>query len=149
MTSTTAWIRPLTETTDSALRRAEVSGSRCRTAQGLFTEWAARLAFPDHFGHNWNAFHDCLRDAVSNVGTGTADQEAAQTSAIVVKEAGHLLVEEPESTMATFLAILSQVVGDADAEPRLLLLLDDTPELLSPLTQRMRKAGYAPTSREA
>jgi len=49
----------------------------------------------------------------------------------------------------SLVGILSQVVGEPDSEPRLLLLLlDDTPELLSRLAQRMWKADYVPASRE-
>ncbi|MEV0227489.1 barstar family protein [Streptomyces sp. NPDC050704] len=132
MTSTTAWIRPLNEATAGIPTPKEapkeVRGSRCRTRQGLFTEWAAALGFPEYFGHNWDAFGDCLRDAVSE-----PSEPSEPPMAVVVREAGDLLADEPENVLALLLLILGQAAGDDSAAPRLLLLLDDTPDRLTRL----------------
>lgn len=146
MTSTTTWIRPLTEAAAGLATRRDVHGSRCRTSQGLLTEWAAGLGFPDYFGHNWDAFRDCLRDAVSNAGIGAPDQENPPQPAIVVREAADLLADEPQNVLAILLHILSEVAGDDSAAPGLLLLLDDTTDRLSHLAERMAEAGYPPAS---
>ncbi|MFJ9900885.1 barstar family protein [Streptomyces sp. NPDC091280] len=129
MTSTTAWIRPLTEALADLPESKEVRGSRCRTLKDLFTEWAAGLGFPDYFGGNWDAFTDCLYDIVP-------------TSA-VVREAADLLADGPPNELAILLSILSEAAGDESAAPGLLLLLDDTPDRLSDLGRRMTEAGYA------
>jgi RNAse (barnase) inhibitor barstar len=36
--------------------------SNYSSAQDLFSDYAAKLSFPDYFGNNWNAFYDCLCD---------------------------------------------------------------------------------------
>ncbi|WP_327313501.1 barstar family protein [Streptomyces sp. NBC_01235] len=133
MTSMTAWIRPLTAVDTQPWTREEVLGSHCRTAQGMFTEWAAQLGFPDYFGHNWDAFLDCLRGAVDD-----ADHELA----VVVHEAGELLADEQPNVLAILLTVLSQAAGGNGTAPGLQLLLDDTPDRLSGLAQRMAEAGY-------
>lgn len=131
LTATPAWIRLVTEmAADIPTTHVEVRGSRCRTSQDLFTEWAAGLGLPDYFGHNWDAFHDCLRDVV----------QGPPPRVIILREAGDLLADEPEHALGILLSILSQAAGNDAAEPRLILLIDDAPDRLSQLTQRMRKA---------
>ncbi|MDX3517916.1 barstar family protein [Streptomyces scabiei] len=145
MTTTTTWICPLSESEATGIQtRKETRGSHCRTSKQLFTEWAARLGFPDYFGHNWDAFQDCLADAVSNAGTTTPDNPPPL--AVVVREAGDLLADDSPDTLAVLLSILSALAGDDSTAPRLLLLLEDTPERLSRLAQRLEDVGYAPMS---
>jgi hypothetical protein len=132
--TTTTWIRPLTEATAGIPTPREIRGSHCRTAQGLFTEWAAGLSFPDYFGHNWDAFRDCLREVVDN-----ADDDVA----VLLREAGELLDDEPPNTLAILLTVLREAAaGDDPVAPGLLLILDDAPDHLPGLAQRMAEAGY-------
>jgi len=39
-----------------------IRGKRCRTKDQLLQEWAAALQFPWYFGHNWDAFDECICD---------------------------------------------------------------------------------------
>ena len=39
-----------------------VRGHRCQTKPQLLQEWAAALQFPAYFGHNWDAFDECITD---------------------------------------------------------------------------------------
>lgn len=39
-----------------------INGKKCATPTGIFAEFARALAFPDYFGHNWDAMEECLAD---------------------------------------------------------------------------------------
>ena len=39
-----------------------IQGKKCPTPSALLDEFARVLAFPDYFGHNWDAFEECLAD---------------------------------------------------------------------------------------
>ena len=39
-----------------------IDGTHCATPAALFSEFAQALAFPDYFGHNWDALEECLED---------------------------------------------------------------------------------------
>jgi RNAse (barnase) inhibitor barstar len=39
-----------------------IRGRKAGTATAFFDEASAALQFPDYFGANWDAFHDCLDD---------------------------------------------------------------------------------------
>lgn len=39
-----------------------IQGRHCETRQALFQEWSAALQFPYYFGHNWDAFDECITD---------------------------------------------------------------------------------------
>ncbi|WP_060888428.1 barstar family protein [Streptomyces caniscabiei] len=144
MTGTTAWIRPLTQEPADIPTRREVAGSHCRTSRGLFDEWAERLGFPAHFGHNWDAFRDSLGDAVANTDLDPPDPHNPPPLTILLREAGDLLTDEPPQALRILLSTLNERTGDDPAAPKLLLLLDDTPDLLPRLAQRMVEAGYPP-----
>jgi hypothetical protein len=39
-----------------------IRGRHCATPQAVFREWSAALQFPYYFGHNWDAFDECITD---------------------------------------------------------------------------------------
>ncbi|MFC8593624.1 barstar family protein [Streptomyces atroolivaceus] len=41
---------------------ARLDGRRMRDTDAVFQQFYDGLRLPDHFGWNWNALHDCLRD---------------------------------------------------------------------------------------
>lgn len=47
---------------DVGLRLTRIELADCADVEALFARVAARLRFPDWFGHNWDALQDCLRD---------------------------------------------------------------------------------------
>jgi RNAse (barnase) inhibitor barstar len=81
----------------------EIRGNRCRTTLDLFAEWAEALGFPDYFGHNWDAFEECLFTVT----------EAAGPLTVLVKDADLLLVDEDPRQLATFLGIVDTVTQEA------------------------------------
>ncbi|TDD71424.1 hypothetical protein E1293_33760, partial [Actinomadura darangshiensis] len=80
MTSPPPW---LTLTSDP-VPGAVIDGHTCRTRAAFFREAARALGFPAHFGHNWDAFLDSLRDldrpvlTVSNADELLADEDPRQ-----------------------------------------------------------------------
>ncbi|MFF0309137.1 barstar family protein [Streptosporangium sp. NPDC004379] len=97
MTSTARPLPPwLTVTTAPA--PAVVDGRACRTRAAFFEEAARALRLPDHFGRNWDALTDCLRD-VGEV-------------RLIVEHAEELLGAEPPEQFAVLLAVLA---GAAEA----------------------------------
>ena len=63
-------------------------------------------------------------------------------TAVVLREAADLLADEPPNDLAVLLDVLVETAGDNPTAPRLLLLLDDTPDRMADLARRMREAGY-------
>jgi hypothetical protein len=84
-----------------------IDGRRCRTKAALFDEFARVLAFPAHFGRNWDAFADVLDDLEWLGKTGYA---------IAVTDAEAVLARSP-ADRATFVAVLG-TAGREWATPR-------------------------------
>ncbi|HEY6084511.1 MAG TPA: barstar family protein [Nitrospira sp.] len=79
-----------------------LKGSKCRSAAGLFAEFARALEFPEYFGHNWDALEECLADL---------EWLPAKGYVLVLTEAEHVLPRDEED-YATFLEVLSDA-GEA------------------------------------
>lgn len=84
-----------------------VDGERCKTKAALLAEFAARLHFPEYFGHNWDAFDECIRDL---------DWIHATGYVIVATHAEALLVESP-ADYTTFVDVMNSA-GEEWASPR-------------------------------
>lgn len=84
-----------------------IDGSACHTRANLFAEFARALRFPPHFGHNWDALTDCLRD------TGQI--------AVYIAHAVAVLDDEPPAQLQILIDVLSDaelnvVLGATSAE---------------------------------
>ncbi|MDQ0276592.1 hypothetical protein QO003_000895 [Arthrobacter silviterrae] len=102
----------LLEATDSELwslkYKLDEDGMSCRVLRGrkmhtisdLFDEFAAVLQFSYYFGHNWNAFDECLSEMqYFPFGHGIV---------LLISRADEILSQEPES-----LSIFFQILKDA------------------------------------
>ena len=80
----------------------EVKGSRCQTKSSLLRHFAERLRFPHHFGQNWDAFEDCIRDL---------EWLSARGYVIVIVEADQLL-RRSKKDLRTFVDIMNSAGED-------------------------------------
>jgi RNAse (barnase) inhibitor barstar len=74
-----------------------VRGSKCKTREGLFVEFARALSFPDYFGHNWDAVEECLADL---------EWLPARGYVVIVTDAEQVLTKDDED-YPTFIDILN------------------------------------------
>jgi hypothetical protein len=68
------------------LRKIVLNGDDLRTTAALMDAFAAGFGFPDYFGRNWNALHDCLVDL---------DWLPPNGYVLVIMEANVILADEP------------------------------------------------------
>ena len=73
-----------------------IKGRHCQTLATLFAEFARALAFPDYFGHNWDALEECLADL---------EWLPAKGYILLITDAGCVLPDD-EVEYETFLEIL-------------------------------------------
>jgi RNAse (barnase) inhibitor barstar len=73
-----------------------IKGRHCKTPATLFAEFARALAFPDYFGHNWDALEECLTDL---------EWLPAKGYVLLITDATHVLSND-ETEYETFLEIL-------------------------------------------
>ncbi|MFJ6381406.1 barstar family protein [Kitasatospora sp. NPDC092039] len=116
-----------------------VRGANCRTTAALFTEWAHALAFPGYFGHNWDAFEECLRDALHPPGAEPTD--AAGGLLVLVTDADALLADEPPDRLALLLAVLDAAATAPAADAPLRVLFTTAPPEATPTRSRLRSVG--------
>ncbi|MCW3816964.1 barstar family protein [Micromonospora sp. DR5-3] len=113
--------------------RVVLAGADARTRAGLFDALATALPLPDYFGGNWDALADVLADRLD---TGPL--------ALVVRDAGELLVEEPPAQLATLLDVLGQVAVGGRAPLR--VVLREHPDRLPALRHRIATALASTTT---
>ena len=56
--------RAVTSELNADVLVVSIDAKRCTTKSGTFDEFATKLRFPSYFGHNWDAFEECLGDLV-------------------------------------------------------------------------------------
>ena len=86
-----------------------VRGSKARSTQGLFDEFAAALQFPCYFGENWNAFDECLADL---------EWLPGDAHIFIISHAVHVLEDEPPGSFVDFLELVERVARErSEARP--------------------------------
>ncbi|MEV7778086.1 barstar family protein [Kitasatospora sp. NPDC088351] len=106
--------------TSGAVHSHRVRGELCRTKPELFNEWAKALAFPAYFGHNWDAFEECLADTRY-----PPRQSDPAGLLILVSGAEAVLVDEPVRELTILLQVLDTAATDVGPSLRVLFLSDD------------------------
>ncbi|MEO8158874.1 MAG: barstar family protein [Betaproteobacteria bacterium] len=85
----------------AALRIVPIRLNPVRDKNAFLNALAAALEFPAHFGHNWDAFYDCLLDPVRGEGGGTL---------LVLREASGFARADPDE----FAAAMDTLADAAD-----------------------------------
>ena len=73
-------------------------GSKMRTIDSLFNEFASGLQFPSYFGKNWSAFDECINDL---------DWLSGESYIIGITDSNDLLCRDEEE-ISTFFKILKK-----------------------------------------
>jgi hypothetical protein len=121
-----------------------IRGGKCRTAAGLFDEFAAALQFPWYFGGNWDALDECLSDL---------EWLPADGYALFVADAVAVLADEPAGQFRTFCDVLHAAAAnwsgpDHGVRPRppraFHVVLQTEPAREAELRARLNSAGAFP-----
>ncbi|MEU8300798.1 barstar family protein [Micromonospora sp. NPDC048909] len=107
---TAGWLTVARDDAPDDPNAVPLPGAAARTREGLFASLATALALPTHFGHNWDALADVLRDRL-----------AAAPLTLRVDDAGQLLADEPAGQYAQLLTVLGEVAADAPHPLRVVL----------------------------
>ena len=83
--------RAMQAATQSGMRVVSAKLAAVRDKNAFLNALATALQFPAHFGHNWDAFYDCLLDLPQGEGHGTF---------LVLREASGFAKTEPEEFAA-------------------------------------------------
>lgn len=102
------------EVADSGLFHQQIDLAACRTSSAMLGELGRVLAFPDWYGHNFDALHDCLTDP---------DWQPATGHVLFIDGLAALRNGDPEG-FATLIEVLQSVadVCRKDGKPFWLLL---------------------------
>jgi hypothetical protein len=77
----------------------ELEGLSMASPETLFREYATAFRFPDYFGSNWAAFHECMSDL---------EEVAAPAYLTVIRNARLILAGYPDERV-TFLSLLADI----------------------------------------
>jgi len=103
-----------------------VRGNRCTSKDRTLQEWAAAMQFPSYFGHNWDAFEDCLHDL---------DWLNARRAVAIVTHADEMLLRSPNDFATLINALLT-----AQKESPFLVVLHCPPGKQGGLRKRIKRA---------
>jgi RNAse (barnase) inhibitor barstar len=97
----------------SGLRVEKIGLQGARDKNAFLNAVARTLRFPDYFGHNWDAFYDCLTDLEHEKGEGVL---------VLLREASGFARAEPEEFAAAVDA-LQDAVEFWDGDSKILLVI--------------------------
>lgn len=119
-----------------------IDGARSRTLDGLYRAFAAAWDFPEHFGHNKDAFDDSIRDL--NPALRTATGGAGRGYLTVVDHAADLLTDATDGDFAWFAdSIAFYRDSYRDVGRVFAVVLGCSPDQASGLIERWAAAGVA------
>ncbi len=75
-------------------------GQRCGSKKSLYQEFAAAMQFPYYFGHNWDAFDECINDL---------NWLPANKYVILITNFHEVLSENPED-LSIFMDIIKETI---------------------------------------
>lgn len=134
-------IRTLQRRRGTVVRR--VRGQHCQTKQALLGEWASAFAFPTYFGHNWDAFDECITDL---------DWLPAHCYIAIVSNASDVLPRD-DAAFAIFIELLGSAAAEwatprnvERARPSIAfhVLFHTTVEQADHVRARLQQAGVDP-----
>lgn len=105
-----------------------IRGTHCAGKTGLFREWAAALQFPYYFGHNWDAFEECLGDL---------SWVRAPDVQIIISNADAVLLKHPRD----FLTFATVLTARAAGQPRLDVVFQCRPAKAEAFVRRLAATG--------
>lgn len=104
------WLTVCRENIPELPNAVVLSGGAARTRPALFAALAGALALPAHLGSTWDALADVLRDRLD-----------AGPLALLILDAGELLVDEPAGQYALLLAVFGDLATSAPHPFRVVL----------------------------
>ncbi|WP_338604820.1 barstar family protein [Saccharopolyspora sp. SCSIO 74807] len=102
-----------------AIHVAVLDGTRCRAAPELFRHCAEVLELPEYFGHNWDAFDECVSDLLildeGGLGSyyGGRAGILADRLLLVFRRADQLLAESARGELRVLLSLLKRAYPGA------------------------------------
>ncbi len=105
------------------MRVEKVALAGARDKKAFLNAVAKTLAFPDYFGHNWDAFYDCLVDLEHDKGEGML---------VLLRDASGFARAEPEEFAAAVDALQDAADFWEDEQKTLLVVVELDAPVLAP-----------------
>ncbi|MBT3980878.1 MAG: hypothetical protein HOE90_05950 [Bacteriovoracaceae bacterium] len=110
----------------------EIDCLQCNTEQNLFSTFSTELGFPEYFGRNWDALHECIGDL---------DWLDAKYIILFLKNSNKLLIDQPDK-IKTFAEITSDIIKEQAREfnePEISIVLDNNSQQNTLLSEIEKK----------
>jgi RNAse (barnase) inhibitor barstar len=122
------------QATLAAAKVAEVGlldGAQARDKASFMTAIARALRFPDYFGHNWDAFADCLDEL----------HWRDQPIVLIIDHGDELLADAPGGEVDTFLSVIDEAFAPNAELPLSALKVVVAATSSAPVIAHARKRG--------